>query len=126
VERARVDERYAGLGDSLSDAARARDVRLLGVIGILPRQRAGGLCGEQVDARRLTRKEGVERAPVADVGGLDARAPILEPPELRAIGCVPVVGERDAPAFGERELGQLRADVPGSQDQERTLGARSG
>jgi hypothetical protein len=57
----------------------------------------------------------------ADVGGLDPRAADFESVQLFALGCEPVVRERDRQPGVERELRQLRPDVARPQYEERTL-----
>ena len=75
VQRAAVHElRGARGGDRLGDAARAREVRLLRVVGLALGDRPARLGGEQQHAPRAAGEQPVERLAVADVGGLDARA----------------------------------------------------
>ena len=64
-----------------------------------------------------------QRAQVlADVGRIDPRTSGLETGQLPTIRREPIVGKHHVVSVGQRELGQLRADVPGPEDQETCQG----
>jgi hypothetical protein len=98
--------------------ARAGHVRLLRVVGLALGERPARLRREEEDLARPFGEQLLEVGGAADVRGLDARASRLEPLELLAPRCVPVVREHDVLARVQGKLRQLCPDVPRSEDEQ--------
>jgi hypothetical protein len=96
----------------------AGHVRLLGVVGLALCERPARLRGQQEDLGRTVGEKVLQVRSPADVGGLDARPALLEAVQLLTPGRVPVVGQGDPQPGVERQLRQLRPDVPGPQNEE--------
>jgi hypothetical protein len=79
VRRAAVHEWDGDAGDGFGNVAGPRHVRLLGVVGLAVGERAARLRREQEDLLRPLLQQLLQVRRTADIRGLDARAPRLQP-----------------------------------------------